>query len=59
MFLVLVKLASSGFSPCKKIILILTQTFPKVLVLVPTVSLPPLSDDVDDEETYHPFHVVA
>ena len=50
---------SSSFGPCKKVILILIQIFLKVLVLVPTVSLPLLSDDVNDGETHHPSDVIT
>ena len=59
MFMILIKLASSGFGPCKKIMLILIQIILKVLVLVFIVSLSPLSDDVDNGESYHAAYVVA
>ena len=59
MFLVPIKLVSFGFSSYKKVILILIQTFSKILVLVPTVSLLSLNGDVDDGETCHPINVVA
>ena len=47
---------SSCFGPCKK------KYFdfdPKVLILVLTVSLPPLREDVDNGELSHPSHLAA
>ena len=57
MFLTLIKLVSSNFGPCTFYLFILIQTFAKVLVLFPTVSLHPLNDDVDDGEPRHHFYV--
>ena len=59
MFLFHIKLANSNFSPCKFFFFILIQTFSKVLILVPIVSLSQLSDDVDNGEPRHPVHVTA
>ena len=59
MFVILIKLVSFGFSHCKKIILILIQTFSKVLVLTPIVSLPPLSDGVNDRKPRYLNYVAA
>ena len=58
-FLVHIKLAISGFNLCKKKILILIQTFLKVLILVPTISLHLSTDDVDNGEPRYRSHVVV
>ena len=57
MFFIPIKLASSIFGPCKKKNLILIQTFLKVLILVLTISLCSLTNDLDDREPRHYFHV--
>ena len=49
MFFVSIKLVNSDFGPY---ICFFIQIFPKVLVLIPTVSLFPLSDDMDDGESH-------
>ena len=61
MFLVPIKLVNFGFSPQEFFFFfwVLIQSFQNILVLVYSVSLPVLSDDMDDEEPHHPSHVAT
>ena len=59
MYFVPIKLASFGIGPCKFVFFFFIQIFPKNLVLIPTVSLYPLSDDVNYGESRHCSHMAA